>query len=238
MKENPEEKDYDAFVSFCHKDLNWVAGTLLPYLEAPQCGYHLCVHDRDFVPGVAITKNIMTAIQYSRRTILVLSPNLIKSGWCDLEFQAAHQRALEDRCNFLIVVLLQEVDPKDLDETLRLYMRTKTYVSADDKWLWEKLLYAMPKIPIDTLKAQQQTNQGDAGNYRFAYRQPHNLEQNEELMRSDSQEEYNENSDSDSTGSDSDSASDNMRGVYKRPSRRSMVARLPPLFKRINTYNT
>ena len=238
VKENPEEKDYDAFVSFCHKDLHWVAGTLLPYLEAPQCGYHLCVHERDFVPGVAITKNIMTAIQYSRRTILVLSPNFIKSGWCDLEFQAAHQRALEDRSNFLIVVLLEEVDQKDLDETLCLYMKTKTYVSADDKWLWEKLLYAMPKIPIDKLKAQQETNQGDAGNHQEACRQQQTLEQNEALMRSDSQEDYNDNSDSDSTESGSDSDSDNMRVVYKRPSRRSMVARLPPLFKRINTYNT
>ena len=218
--------------------MHWVAGTLLPYLEAPQCGYHLCVHDRDFVPGVAITKNIMTAIQCSRRTILVLSPNFIKSGWCDLEFQAAHQRALEDRSNFLIVVLLEEVDQKDLDETLRLYMKTKTYVSADDKWLWEKLLYAMPKIPIDKLKVQQETNQGDVGKHQEAYRQQQNLEQNEALMRSDSQEDYNDNSDSDSTGSGSDADSDNMRGVYKRPSRRSMVARLPPLFKRINTYNT
>ena len=238
VNENPEEKDYDAFVSFCHKDLHWVAGTLMPYLEAPQCGYHLCVHDRDFVPGVAITKNIMTAIQYSRRTILILSPNFIKSGWCDLEFQAAHQRALEDRSNFLIVVLLEEVDPKDLDETLRLYMKTKTYVSVNDKWFWEKLLYAMPKIPIETLKAPEEANQKGIGNYRGAFWQQPSLEQTNALMRSDNEEDNNDDSDSDSPGSSFDSDSDNMRGVYKGPSRRSLVARLPPLFKRINTYNT
>ena len=69
----------------------------MPYLKDPQCGFHLCVHDRDFVPSVAITKNIMTATEYSHRTILVLIPNFIKSGWCDLEFQAAHKRALDDR---------------------------------------------------------------------------------------------------------------------------------------------
>ena len=159
VKENPEEKDYDAFVSYCRKDVDWVLNTLLPYLEAPQCGFHLCVHDRDFVPGVAITKNIMTAIQYSRRTILILSPNFIKSGWCDLEFQAAHQRALEDRSNFLIVVLLEEVNSKDLDETLQLYMKTRTYVSVKDKWFWYKMLYAMPKVPIDRLKTKDQKEQ-------------------------------------------------------------------------------
>ena len=96
VEENTEETDYDAFVSYCRKDVDWVLNTLLPKLEDSEHGFHLCVHDRDFVPGVAITKNTMTAIQYSRRTILVLSPDFIKSGWCDLEFQAAHQRALED----------------------------------------------------------------------------------------------------------------------------------------------
>ena len=114
-----------------------VLKTLLPYLEVPQCGFHLCVHDRDFVPGTAITKNIMAAIKYSRSTILVLTPDFIKSGWCDLEFQAAHKRALDDRYNFLIVVLLKKIDVKDLDETLQLYMKINTYVAADDNWFWQ-----------------------------------------------------------------------------------------------------
>ena len=160
VKENLQEKDYDAFVAFCHKDANWVLKTMLPYLEAPQCGFHLCVHDRDFVPGATITKNITTAIKYSRRTILVLTPDFIKSGWCDFEFQAAHKRALDDRSNFLIVVVLKEVDDKDLNETLKFYMKTNTYVSVNDNWFWQKMLYAMPKVPIEKLKAQQ-NNQDD-----------------------------------------------------------------------------
>ena len=155
VKENHEEKDYDAFVSFCHKDADWVLNTLLPYLEAPQCGFHLCVHDRDFVPGATINKNITTAIKFSRRTILVLTPDFIKSGWCDFEFQVAHKRAIDDRSNFLIVVVMKEVDEKKLNETLRFYMKTSTYVSVNDKWFWQKMLYAMPKVPIDKLKAQQ-----------------------------------------------------------------------------------
>ena len=155
VQENPQEMDYDAFVSFSRKDANWVFDTLMPHLEAPQCGFHLCVHDRDFVPGATINKNITTAIKYSRRTILILTPDFIKSEWCEFELQAAHQRVLEDRSNFLIVVVLKEVDDKDLDEVLKLYMKTNTYVKVSDKWFWQKLLYAMPKIPIDELKAPQ-----------------------------------------------------------------------------------
>ena len=164
VKENIQEKDYDAFVSFCHKDVDWALKTLLLYLEAPQCGFHLCVHDRDFVPGVAIIKNIMTAIKYSQWTILVLTPDFIKSRWCDLQFQAAHKRALDDRSNFLIVVLLKEVDVKDLDETLQLYMKTDTYIAAEDRWFWQKMLYTMPNVPIDKLKAQHVQNNQNHNN--------------------------------------------------------------------------
>ena len=161
VKENPQEKDYDAFVSFSCKDANWVLKTLLPHLEAPQYGFHLCVHDRDFVPGVAIIKNIMTAIECSRQTILILTPDFTKSGWCDLEFQAAHKRALDDRSNYLIVVLLKEVDEKDLDETLNLYMKTNMYVSVKDRWFWQKMIYSMYKVPNDILKAQQNEFNGN-----------------------------------------------------------------------------
>ena len=247
VKENPQLKDYDAFVAYCRKDVGWVLKTLLPYLEAPQCGYHLCVHDRDFVPGVAITKNIMTAIEYSRRTILVLTPDFLKSGWCDLEFQAAHERTLNDRSNYLIVVLLKEVEVKDLDETLKLYMKTNTYVCVDDNWFWRKMLYAMPKVPIDKLKVQQNN----------IIELPNILEQPMEgielnNMQVDVEIELNnmqvdvvappEHNNDDVSSSDSDISSESDVEVapgivYKRQPRRNVVAKLPPLFRRIHTYN-
>ena len=158
----------------------------------------------------------MTAIQCSRRTILVLSPNFIQSGWCDLEFQAAHQRALEDKSNFLIVVLLQEVNSKDLDETLKLYMKTKTYVSANDKWFWQKILYTLPEVPIDRIKAQQNTENQTAVQY--------NKMDGTEVHFND-------------LSSNSDDEEEESNKVYRRRKRQDFVASLPPLFKRINTYN-
>ena len=223
--DDPKEKDYDAFVSYCNKDLKWVAGTLLPYLEAPQCGFHLCVHERDFVPGVAITKNITTAIEYSRRTILVLSPDFIKSGWCDLEFQIAHQRALEDRSNFLIVVLLQEVDSKELDETLRFYMKTRTYISANDKWFWQKMLYALPNVPIDQLKLESgsPTHQitSSISNHFRGKTNTISAKQNSEEAKISANSEPRQGTSK----------------IFRRSSKSQFIAELPPLFKRINSYN-
>ncbi len=157
VKENMNEKDYDAFISYfgADPDEHWVHGTLVPYLEAPQCGFHLSIHQRDFVPGIAISKNITMAIEYSRRTILVLSPNFLQSGWCDFEFQNAHRRVLEDRSNYLIIVLLAEIDTDKIDKLFKFYLETRTYLDVKDKNFWNKLLYLMPTVPIDKLKAAQ-----------------------------------------------------------------------------------
>ena len=146
------DKDYDAFVSYSQSDVTWVRNELMPFLESEKNQFQLCVHVRDFVPGVTITKNIMTAIDCSRRTILVLSREFLKSEWCHLEFQAAHQKALQDRSNYLIVILLEDINPKDLDGSLKLYMKTNTYVNAEDAWFERKLLYAMPEKSIAALR--------------------------------------------------------------------------------------
>ena len=161
IRENLEEKKYDAFVSHYHEDWDWVLATLMPKLE-DECGFRLCVHDRDFDLGLQIKDNITHAIQSSRRTIVVLTPEYAKSFWCNQEFLEAKQKAFNERANFIIVVLLRPVEHKDLDMTLKLYMDTNTYTNVNDEWFWKKLLYAMPDIPIDKLKGQQ--NQGEVEN--------------------------------------------------------------------------
>ena len=49
VDDNRDETDYDAFVSYCRKDVDWVLNILLPKLEDPEHGFRLCVHGRDFV---------------------------------------------------------------------------------------------------------------------------------------------------------------------------------------------
>ena len=35
---------------------------------------------------------------------------------------------------------------------MKLYIKTKTYVNVNNKWFCQKMLYAMPKVPINKLK--------------------------------------------------------------------------------------
>ncbi|XP_060079599.1 toll-like receptor Tollo isoform X1 [Ylistrum balloti] len=147
---------YDAFISYSHKDEDFVVRELVPRLEDVDHRFKLCVHYRDFPIGASISETIVSSVECSRRTILVMSENFLKSEWCQYEFQTAHHRVLKDKTNRLIVILLSDVDMKDMSTDLKLYLQTRTYVRYNDPWFWEKLYYAMPDIkhrviPVDRI---------------------------------------------------------------------------------------
>ena len=150
------DMQYDAFISYSGLDYKWVCFDLLPKLENHSPPYRVCVHDRDFMPGAYIEDNIMEAVQSSRRMILVLSQNYLKSDWCMLEFRAAHNKVLNDRTNYLILVLYDDVNVSELDEDMKLYIRTNTYLVRSNKWFYEKLLYAMPKKGLQQLRTEME----------------------------------------------------------------------------------
>ena len=140
-------KIYDAFISYSGNDHQWVVETLKQRLESHNPPYKLCFHYRDFRAGAPIVENILKSVDQSKRMLMVLSPSFARSEWCLLEFRAAHRKVIEDRMNYLIIILLDDVNMAELDEEIKLYMHTNTYVSYSDKWFWQKLFYAMPQQP-------------------------------------------------------------------------------------------
>ncbi|XP_017771821.1 PREDICTED: toll-like receptor Tollo [Nicrophorus vespilloides] len=138
------DKLFDAFVSYSSKDEAWVAEVLAPALEP---NYKLCLHYRDFPVGAFLADTIVQAVESSKRTIMILSENFIKSEWCRFEFKSAHHQILRDRRRRLIVILLGEVPQKDLDPDIRLYLKTNVYLQWGDKLFWEKLKFALPDVP-------------------------------------------------------------------------------------------
>ena len=139
-----EDRPYDAFVSYSSLDEDFVVQELAPRLENGYKRFKLCLHYRDFPVGASIAETIVKSVESSKRTIMLLSNNFLASEWCKFEFQTAHQQVLTERKNRVLLVLLQDLDESKLDQTLRLYMRTRTYLKYDDPWFWEKLLFAMP----------------------------------------------------------------------------------------------
>ncbi|EDO64481.2 AGAP001002-PA [Anopheles gambiae str. PEST] len=140
------DKRYDAFISYSHKDEEFVTGQMLPRLESEELNFKICWHVRDFMPGEMIASQITKAVEDSRRTIIILSHNYLESVWGQMEFNTAYLQSLEDKRNRVIPIIYQDIgDIDQLDPELQAYLKTNTYVRWDDPWFWDKLHYAMPR---------------------------------------------------------------------------------------------
>ena len=183
--ENDKEtnRSYDAFVSYSSHDEIFIVRELVPYLEQSKQsreGFKLCVHYRDFPVGAPIAETIILAVKRSKRVIIVLSNNFLKSEWCQYEFQAAHHQLLQEKKNRIIMILLHDINNDLLDEELNLYLKTCTYVRYGDRWFWPKIEYAMPKL--------KQMHVQDSGTYIIDDEVESMIEsQQEQAKRRDSQ---------------------------------------------------
>ncbi len=84
------EWDFHAFVSCERHDAIWIKRSLLPNIENDNTGIRLCIAQRDFIVGSSIIDNIVQCTSRSRKVIIILSQNFLKSGWCLEEFMMAH----------------------------------------------------------------------------------------------------------------------------------------------------
>nr|ALG40988.1 Toll-like receptor [Aulactinia veratra] len=150
VDDSDPSKLYDAFISYSSHDREWVHNELKQKLEENDPPYRICVHDRDFEVGAPIHDNIINSVNRSKRMIMVLSDSFLKSEWCMLEFRAAHHKVLQDKTNYLIIILFEGIDPNSLDDETKLYLTTNTYLSVTNKWFWKKLLYSLPKPKLDS----------------------------------------------------------------------------------------
>ncbi len=74
-----DQFQYDAFISYSHRDEEWVTGILLPALE--KAGLRVCIDFRDFVAGKAALLNMQDAAKKSKHMLLVLTQAWIDSEW-------------------------------------------------------------------------------------------------------------------------------------------------------------
>ncbi|XP_032311289.2 protein toll-like [Drosophila ananassae] len=137
-------KKFDAFLSFTHKDENLVE-EFVERLENRSHKFRLCFYLRDWLVGESIPECINRSVKDSRRIIILMTNNFLKSTWGRLEFRLALHASKQDRCKRLIVVLYPDVENfDDLDSELRAYMVLNTYLARDCPNFWNKLIYSMP----------------------------------------------------------------------------------------------
>lgn len=144
-KELDRHLPFDAFVSYATPDEWFVVEELQPELECGERSYKLCIHQRDWHAGDYIPTQIHRSVEQSRRTIIVLSPSFLNSFWGKKEFQAAYMKSMKERCPRILIILLKDIgDVNDLDDEMRAYISTNTYLDWKDPKFWQKLKYALP----------------------------------------------------------------------------------------------
>ncbi|EDW88558.2 toll-like receptor Tollo [Drosophila yakuba] len=143
-RELDEEKKYDAFLAFTHKDEELVE-EFVDRLENGKHKFRLCFYLRDWLVGECIPDCINQSVQGSRRIIILMTKNFLQSTWGRLEFRLALHATSKDRCKRLIVVLYPDVENfEDLDSELKAYMVLNTYLERNHSNFWNKLMYSMP----------------------------------------------------------------------------------------------
>merc|ERR1711915_866155 len=145
-----KEKPYDAFLSYSHHDATFVEKTLLPGLESEEnpkdLQYKCLIHTRDWNVGEMIPDQILDSVEKSRRTLIVLSSDYVKSTWSKMEFQEAHNKAMKEQTQRVIIIVHGEMpDMSEIDEDVQKYLKSNTFIKSDDPWFWKKLRYALPK---------------------------------------------------------------------------------------------
>lgn len=143
-------KAYDVFLSYSHHDANYVESTLLPGLESKnnpvEHQYRCLIHTRDWLVGEMIPDQILTSVSSSRRTLVVLSKEYLQATWTKMEFRAAHQAAMRENTQRVIVVVRGKLPQKEeMDEDLLKYIQSNTFIGSEDPWFWEKVRFALPK---------------------------------------------------------------------------------------------
>ncbi|GIX95490.1 protein toll [Caerostris darwini] len=113
-KDIDKDKEFDAFISFSHKDQDVVIPELIEQIESRDPKVKLFIHYKHFLPGEFIQLNILRAIQVSKRTVLVLSKSFLESEWCMYEFRVAHIEALKDNMNRVIIIKMDDLITSNL----------------------------------------------------------------------------------------------------------------------------
>ena len=139
-----ENRLYDVFFAFNFEDQTFVE-ELTEKLEHNKPPYRVCLHFKEFEPGVPVATNIVRYMQASHCTVMVVSKNFLKSDWCKYEFRMAHYNAIKEKHNRVIVVLIEDITGEDIEDDLKVYMKTNTYLKHDDAKFWPRFLMSLPK---------------------------------------------------------------------------------------------
>lgn len=121
------DQEYDVFISYSHRDSEWVRDWLLHRLEG--AGLRVCIDFRDFEIGAPSLVNMERAVELSRKTLLILTPNWLQSKWAKFEAMMVQTEDPIGRERRLLPLMLEKCDPPS-----RLSIFTYADFTCSENW--------------------------------------------------------------------------------------------------------
>ena len=119
---------FDAFISHADEDEGFVVNEMLKRVETVD-ELRLNIHCRDFIPGREIISNIMSAIQRSKKTVVVLSKHFLESYWCKYELQMANLESIKTGRDVLIIIMYEDISTRQIPKEVLFHLKTESYIT-------------------------------------------------------------------------------------------------------------
>ncbi len=137
-----DEFHFDAFISYSHRDSAWVRGMLLPRLESE--GLRVSIDYRDFEPGAPSLVNMENAVDHSRKTLLVLTPNWVASQWTEFEALLIQTKDPAGRGRRILPLMVQRCE---LPPRLQVFTYLNLTNPAEFDFQMQRLVAAIRSAP-------------------------------------------------------------------------------------------
>ncbi len=172
---------YDAFISYSHRDEEWVLDVLLQRLE--QEGLTVCIDERNFEIGVPVLINMERAVQQSRKTLLVLTPDWVASQWTDFEALLIQTKDPVGRGQRMLPLMVRNCD---LPDRLSIFTYLDLRNPADFDFQMRRLVEAIrgagrEKPSLKPISHSEWTAPKSSG-YGYAFTYERSLERLSELL--------------------------------------------------------
>ncbi|CAG2224034.1 TLR13 [Mytilus edulis] len=123
---NRDDFEFHAFVVYCDADREWVHSEFIKRLENEQI--KLCVHHREFDPGVPITENIDKFMNKSWKVVIIMSNDFASSDWCQWECDYVQERRRRQGKDACVLIMLKAIDAYHMTSGIRSLLHTTPYL--------------------------------------------------------------------------------------------------------------
>ena len=133
---------FDLFVSHNACDTEWVAKVLIPRLEKDSHPpFKLCVYSRNWLAGGTIADCIVESVAVSRKTLFLVTNAFARSEWCQYELAMAQHHFIETDKDNLIMAVMEDIKPINMNPRLQLLLKSKVYLRWTDDQIGQDLFW-------------------------------------------------------------------------------------------------